>query len=197
MIFIILSIIELFGELLNNKKLILYTKPLLIPALYLENYHNVPYSILVGLIFATFGDIVLLGKQHIIYFGFGIILFMVNHFSYLYYFYMNSLVKLNVIYLLSICYLEYRVGRILLWNIRNKIIKYMVLIYIILLGKTLYSILLFDNYNILLGYSSFVVSDILLGYQINRYIHYSNLYNVMIMLTYLFGQYMIITNIFT
>ncbi len=62
--FVLLALLELVGEGLDNRALILYSKPLLMPVLALWFVRRTPgirrflrHTVLAGLLFATLGDI--------------------------------------------------------------------------------------------------------------------------------------------
>jgi uncharacterized membrane protein YhhN len=198
MLFIILSLIELLGELFNKNTLIIYTKPLLIPILYLETfYHNpqIKYPIIASIVFSTCGDYLLLWKHNMKYFLLGIFCFMGTQISYSIFFYQNSLVKCNWLLLGPTFILTQFILLKILNDIANNILKVIVSLYTMMVSFMFYTAMTYNNYLVFLGSSLFVVSDTLLGLGIDKKYKYQNLYNTMIMSTYLLGQYLILHNI--
>ena len=198
MLYYILSFFELLGEIKNNNILILYTKPFLMPTLYFEvlyyNY-NIHYPIIISVLFSTLGDYFLLWRSNIKYFLLGIFCFMGTQISYSYYFYHNSLIKCDLLSFSIVLTITQLILLQILDNITNNILKVIVALYTYMVGFMFYSAIIYHNYLVLLGCSLFVTSDILLGVNINNIYKYQNIYNVLIMLTYLSGQYLILHNI--
>lgn len=198
MLYIILCFFELLGELTNKQMIINYTKPLLMPGLYLEllyNHHIVPSSIVFAILCSTLGDITLLWKKNIKYFLLGIFFFMGTQIFYSYYFYTNSVHKCNILLLAFTIYITQIVLLKIINDIQNIILKILVAIYTSLVGFMFYTSMTYNNYYILTGTSLFVLSDTLLGLGIDKIYKYQNLYNALIMLTYIIGQYLILYNI--
>lgn len=198
MLYYIVCFLELLGELTNTKLLIMYSKPILIPILYLEvlyyNY-NIQYPIIIGVIFSTLGDYLLLWRTNMKYFLLGIFCFMGTQISYSYYFYHNSLIKCDLLSFSIILTITQLILLQILDNIANNILKVIVALYTYMVGFMFYSAVIYNNYLVLLGSSLFVTSDILLGLNIDKIYKYQNIYNTLIMLTYLSGQYLILYNI--
>ncbi len=178
---------------MNNNFLISLTKPLLIPSLYFEFYERLPIPIMIGLLFCTIGDILLLWKKKTkLFFQLGIISFLINHFMYIYCFYGNDIYIVTIIMIiLAQCIASHKITN----KMDDILTKRFIQIYIFVIGITLYMILIYNNFMITIGYVSFVISDILLGYDIDNSIKRNNIYNVVIMSLYLIGQYLIICNI--
>jgi uncharacterized membrane protein YhhN len=92
-IFMLLAALELIGEVLNNRSLILFVKPLLMPVLAIWLTRKTPgvrrffrHTILAGLLFATLGDIFMLfnqGDYADFFFLIGLGAFLATHVCYL------------------------------------------------------------------------------------------------------------------
>jgi hypothetical protein len=81
-------------------------------------------------------------------------------------------------------------------NIDNIIMKKLVNIYISIIVISLYVVLQINNYYIIIGYLSYILSDIMIGLNIGDENYEKNkIFNVMIMMLYLTGQYLIISNV--
>jgi alkenylglycerophosphocholine/alkenylglycerophosphoethanolamine hydrolase len=198
MFYIIFCFLELLGELTNKQKLITYTKPLLIPTLYLELLyynHHIPPIILIGILCSTLGDIILLWRKQLAYFLAGILLFMGTQISYSLYFYINTSQKCNVFLLAVTIYITQIILFKIISDIQNILLKFLVIIYTIMVAFMFYTSILINNNYIILGSSLFVISDSMLGLNIDKNYKYQNLYNALIMVTYMSGQYLILYNI--
>jgi len=90
--FVLLALLELAGEALDNRLLILYSKPLLMPVLALWFVRRTPgirrflrYTVLAGLLFATLGDIFMMfagGEYDALFFLLGLGAFLVTQACY-------------------------------------------------------------------------------------------------------------------
>ncbi len=91
--FALLAVLEITGEGLDQRSLILYTKPLLMPVLAVWLLRRTPgirrffrHTILFGLLFATLGDVLLMfagGKYDSLFFLMGLGAFLITHLCYL------------------------------------------------------------------------------------------------------------------
>jgi uncharacterized membrane protein YhhN len=196
MIFIILSILQLYGEYTLSNNIINIIKPLLIPCLYYEFHENLTNSIIIGLFFATLGDTLLLKKEDKKCFKLGIISFIMNHVMNIYHFTSLSTIMINFYYITPMLLCNMIAFKIIGKNIDNIIMKKLVNIYISIIVISLYVVLQINNYYIIIGYLSYILSDIMIGLNIGDENYEKNkIFNVMIMMLYLTGQYLIISNV--
>jgi uncharacterized membrane protein YhhN len=195
MLFIIVSLLELLGELINYNDLVLYTKPLLMPTLFIEySYYNNDIIIWNGLLYAWIGDILLLNKNDSKFLLLGMSSFMITHLSYIYYFYVNNN-SWTCIYVIPLYIGTSYVLEKIIKPISSSILTFGVVLYTIILMTMFYFSLLYQNYMVIIGAGLFVVSDTMIGFNISRQYKYQNLYNFFIMGTYLVGQYLLINNL--
>lgn len=206
MIFFIICFLELLGELFNIDYLIFYCKPFLMPTLYFQhvlfpayikhnNFTLIDNLKIVGLLSATLGDMLLLFKNNTVCFIFGIISFGITQVSYSIIYYTNIGSYVNIIFIVPLYFFVKYFYNIILREITNKVLKFFVASYIFLIALVIYGSVLYNNLYVILGTSLFVFSDILIGLNIGIAYYYQNIYNFLIMSSYIIGQYLIITNI--
>ncbi|MFX0103925.1 MAG: lysoplasmalogenase [Candidatus Hodarchaeota archaeon] len=87
-LFFVIAIIEVYSEYKDNKKLVYYTKPLVVPMLILfyifgASIARVDWLIVIALIGGCAGDIFLMLENQEKWFLFGMVAFLINHIFYI------------------------------------------------------------------------------------------------------------------
>ncbi len=205
-VFLYAAIGTLLSYGLGKRKLLLFTKPVILPAIaafYLVNAHNISSLIIIMLFFAFLGDLFLLRFRNTVYLTLGMLSFFIMHLLFIV-FVLNHQIHLSVpalpIHLMSLAYLLLgTIIYILLYKYLGRL-KVPIVFYILaLLGL---SYLCFINVVVhkseiafvqYLGSLLFITSDIMLSIAIFRK---PFLYNgILITLTYILAMTFLVAGV--
>ncbi len=213
-VFALVSLLELLGESLDHRELILFSKPLLMPTLAIWLVQRTPgvwrffrHTILAGLLFATLGDVLLMfasGEYGDLFFLLGLGAFLCTHLCYLGGFISEvgltrGQLRRQPVWVLP--FLIFLVGFLYwLWpgiaeGLRQPVALYAAVITVMVLSVVnLYGRLQSEIFSsILVGALLFMFSDCLIA--VFKFGHPIPGARVVIMATYIFGQWLIIRGV--
>lgn len=202
-IFIIISICNIYFVKVGNKKGIYITKPLLMPMLiifYVLSTTNINWLIVSALIFGCIGDILLMGPKSL-FIG-GLISFLVGHIFYIKAF-IDPMLDYNIANLAFILAIPYIICNMLIirsvlpYKKLKNVIKFFGFIYVIVISFMGFSSTIrifyvqgFKFFATFLGSMLFIISDSLIAFSDLKY--KSKYSGVLIMSTYILGQFLIV-----
>ncbi len=181
--FFLVGISHLIGLLFNSKIVTTITKPLIVPSLYLSYdgpWTNDP-SFHCIFLFSWIGDLLLMHPKTI---HWGILSFSVSHISHI--ILLSNKITFEPIYLCFIIPLATFFSLTIAKPMSNPILKTASNYYILVLTSIMYSTLVVNDGLQIIGCILFIFSDCLIGIRmIKKHIPYLNIYNMIIMITYM------------